>query len=149
MKKQAASIRFLLLLTRAGREPAGELSIRRGFPKKLRHERAHMELLQSLETRLRQPELLERLSEQIAESSFERAWERVQLRIFAFSPAETRGYIRARARLVVEQAIQAAPGELSKSARTRLYGLAMDQLICRVVNQVHSAWARERRRQAA
>jgi len=108
-----------------------------------------MGLLQSLETRLRQPALLERLSEQIAESSFERAWRRVQDRVFAFPPAEARGYVRARTRVVVEQAIREVRVELSSSARSRLQVLAMENLLCRVANHVYAAWSRERRRRAA
>ena len=108
-----------------------------------------MGLLQSLENRLRQPEMLEQLSEQIASESFERVWRRVQDRVVAFSPAEARGYVRARARLVVEQAVLQASGDLSNAGRARLYVQSMDRLIRRVTNRVHATWSRQRRKQAA
>lgn len=97
-----------------------------------------MGLFQAI-ARLIRPEIeLSALADEIADCTFEAAWQRVNGQILALAPAEARGYIRARGAILLQgKTVKVAEqyGVLSIH-RSQLYALATEALIQRV--QVHA-----------
>lgn len=74
---------------------------------------------------------LARAADRLAALCQEQVWRLVQQRALAMSPAEARGYVRARAGLLVKRTVEA---ELARSrhlagARERLLDLTTDQVV--------------------
>ena len=108
-----------------------------------------MRLLQTLETRLRLNERLTESPERIASSKFEQVWERVRGHVFDLGSNEARGYVRARAGMIVDRALHDAAPKLSSAAVAKLRVLTLDTVIRRVTAHVHETRQPHLERRAA
>lgn len=85
-----------------------------------------------------------RLAEQVVEACFERAWQRVAGRAAAMSPAEARGFVRARTADVLRESI----GARDECQRVpNIEAVAMQVMVHRVL--AHLAVDRSRARRLA
>ena len=84
------------------------------------------------------------LANDIASRSYEAVWQRVYPSVVGMSPAEARGYARARAAVVVRDKIELTLTRLGdrRIDQQRVYSLAMETVVCRTVTQAMAQRAR-------
>ncbi len=100
----------------------------------------------------RNARLVADLSAELAVRSHDGVWVLVQERARSMSPAEARGYARARARQTVErqaQLVLRGYPETSASIRERIVATGLEQLVSTVMRELLSLPARTRFRQRA
>jgi hypothetical protein len=90
------------------------------------------------------------LAERLAADFQEQVWQRIERRAMAMSPAESRGYIRARAGSIVKEAVAAADGRTGRQAASeRLRDLTTEQLVRQLSAKLRALRTTARPRRAA
>ena len=103
-----------------------------------------MKIVHFFQSRIRRESRWFDLANRIVDRSFERTWQRVSGRILELSPAEGRGYVRARTGGLLREAAIAECGE---GGARRVDDLVMNATMQRVFERVHVL--RDRFRRAA
>ena len=106
-----------------------------------------MNILQLLKSRLSRDISVAESAERIADASFELIWRHVQGRVLTLSPAEARGYVRARARGSLQRAVEEHP--MPTGFKSLVFAQAMDKTLRRVATQTHAIQSSRPSRAAA